>query len=155
MKQNDYFALNINLQNSGVNPNDLRAYGITPDNTGLEEKDYYRTIPQVVETFTKNGEFDETAFSSFYDSVRRAYSTYASDYYMDNLINAIPTSSTDIFSLGNTNIADDSAYIVRTKDPSRHQMGIGNLFQTGKAAFSEREVAQANKVLDENGNQLD
>ena len=155
MKQNDYFALNINLQNSGINPDDLRAYGITPDNTGLEEKDYYRKIPQVVETFTKNGEFDEAAFSSFYDSVRRAYSTYASDYYMDNLINAIPTSSTDIFSLGNTNIADDSAYITRTKDPNRHQMGIGNLFQTGKAAFSEREVAQANKVLDENGNQLD
>ena len=42
MKKNDYFALNLNLENTTIDPNNLRTYGITPDNTGLQEKDYYR-----------------------------------------------------------------------------------------------------------------
>jgi hypothetical protein len=154
MKKNDYFALNLNLENTTIDPNDLRTYGITPDNTGLQEKDYYRTIPQVVNRFTTNGGFDENAFTEFYDSVKRSYSKFASDEYLRDILNSIPTSSTDIFSLGNTNIQDDSAYMIRSSDPNRHQIGIGNLFQQGKATFSEREVAQGNKVLDENGNRL-
>lgn len=155
MKKNDYLALNLNLENTGLNPEDLRAYNITPDNTGLEEADYYKNIPQVVQRFSKDGQFDENAFNEFYKSVKRSYSKYAADDYLEKVIDNIPSSSTDIFSLGNENIADDTAYMVRSKDPSRRQIGIGNLFQTGVASFSEREVAQANKVIDENGNQLD
>jgi hypothetical protein len=33
-------------------------------------------------------------------------------------------------------------------------MGIGNIFETGAPSFSEREVAQANKVTDEKGKTL-
>lgn len=155
MKKNDYLALNLNLENTGLNPEDLRAYNITPDNTGLEDADYYKNIPQVVQRFSKDGQFDEDAFNDFYKSVKRSYSKYAADDYLDKVIDNIPSSSTDIFSLGNENIADDTAYMVRSKDPNRRQIGIGNLFQTGAASFSEREVAQANKVIDENGNELD
>lgn len=154
-KKNDYFALSLNLEKTGVNPEDLRAYGITPDNTGLQDLDYYKTIPQVVDRFSENGKLNETALTDYYNSLKRAYNKYASDDYLENMISSIPSSSSDIFSIGDSNISDDAAYIVRSKDPNRHQIGIGNLFQTGKATFSEREVAQENKVLDEEGNQLD
>ena len=156
MKPNDWIALNLNIQGSGLTPDDLRGYNITPDNTGLENKDYYKNIPQVQEAFKAgDGTFDEDAFSQFYRSAQRSYSRFAEDDYIKNIVDSIPTSSTDIFSLGNTNIYDDSVQIVRSKDPERHQLGIGNIFSIGPASFSEREVAQANWALDENGNELD
>ena len=155
MKENDYLAVALNLENSGLNPTDLRAYGISPNNTGLQDKDYYKNIKQVQERFkNSDGSFNDSAFTSFYDSVRRSYSDFAQDDYIDNLLQSIPSSAQDIFSLGDYNIEDDSARIVKSRDPNRHQMGIGNILQTGPAAFSEREVAQYYKALDENGNEL-
>lgn len=156
MKENDYLAVALNLENSGLQPTDLRSYGINPNNTGLREKDYYKDIKQVQERFKNNdGSFNDSAFDTFYDSVRRSYSDFAQDDYINNLIQSIPSSAEDIFSLGDYNIEDDSARIIKSRDPNRHQMGIGNIMQIGPAVFSEREVAQHYNVLDENGNELD
>jgi hypothetical protein len=156
MKANDWIAINLNIQGTKITPDDLRLYNINPDNTGLKDKEYYENIPQVQNTFKKNdGTFDKDAFNAFYDSAKRAYTDFATNDYVNGLIQSVPTSANDIFSLGNTNIADDTARIVRTRDPQRHAIGIGNIFETGAPSFSEREVAQSSKVLDENGNQLD
>lgn len=156
MKENDYLAVALNLENSGIQPTDLRAYGISPNNTGLQDKDYYKNIKQVQDRFkNSDGTFNESDFNNFYDSVRRSYSDFAQDDYINNLIKSIPSSAEDIFSLGDYNIEDDSARIIKSRDPNRHQMGIGNIMQTGPAVFSEREVAQHYNTLDENGNELD
>lgn len=155
MKPNDWIAVNLNLQDTNVSPDSLRVYNISPDNTGLQDKDYYKSIQQVKDAFTKDDKFDEDAFSSFYDSAKRSYSRFAQDDYVDNIISSIPSSAEDIFSIGDYNIQNDTAYMRRSRDPERHQIGIGNLFRTGEASFTEREVAQENKVLDENGNVLD
>ena len=156
MKANDWIAINLNIQGTSLQPDDLKAYNINPENTGLREKSYYESIPQVKNTFKKqDGSFDSDAFSAFYDSANRAYTDFVTNDYINGLIQSVPSSANDIFSLGNTNIADDTARIVRTRDPQRHAIGIGNIFETGAPSFSEREVAQSNKVLDENGNQLD
>lgn len=156
MKPNDWIALDLNLKDSGLKVEDLRAYNITPSNTELKEKEYYKNIPQVQAAFKdeKTGQFNDSAFDDYYNSVKRSYTDFAEDDYVTNLINSIPSSRNDIFSLGNTNIRDDSAYIVNSKDPQRHSVGIGNIFETGAASFSEREVAQANRATDENGNDL-
>lgn len=157
MKQNDWIALNLNIKDTGIDIDSLRLYNITPDNTGLRDKDYYRTIPQVQQAFTDSttGLFDESAFEDFYNSAKRSYTNFVSNDYARDLINSLPSSKNDIFSLGNVNLHDDSAYIFSSRDVNRHTMGIGNIFETGAPTFSEREVAQANKVVDENGNQLD
>lgn len=156
MKENDFFAVTLNTEGTGLSPDDLRGYGITPDNTGLKDKDYYKSIPRVQERFTNpNGEFDNDAFSAFYDSAKRTYSDFAQNAYVNDLIKSVPSSEQDIFSIGDTNLYDDSVKIVASRDPNRHQVGMGNIFQTGPAAFSEREVAQAYKALDEDGKELD
>ena len=157
MKQNDWIALNLNIQGSGIDVDNLRMYNITPDNTGIKDKDYYKTIPQVQKAFTDNttGVFNEDAFTQFYNSAKRSYTDFVSNDYAKELVNQIPVSRNDIFSLGNVNLRNDSAYVFNTKDPNRHSMGIGNIFETGAPSFSVREVAQANKVVDENGKTLD
>ena len=72
-KPNDFLAANLNAPEN-FTLSDFYMYGLTPENTGLKNKDAYKDIKQVRETFKKdNGEFDEVAFDAFYDSVSRTY----------------------------------------------------------------------------------
>lgn len=71
-KPNDFFAAQLQAPENFTLA-DFYAYDITPENTTLYGKDYYKNIPKVVDTFTKDGKFDDQAFDSFYDSVLRSY----------------------------------------------------------------------------------
>jgi len=50
---------------------------------------------------------------------------------------------------------DTSAYLLPVSDKNRTTQGLGNIWQTGTPTFSDREVAQAQKVRDSEGNELD
>jgi hypothetical protein len=52
-------------------------------------------------------------------------------------------------------IMNTSVIMAPVSDKNRTTMGLGNLYQTGTPTFSDREVAQTQKVRDENGNELD
>ena len=153
-KPNDFVAATLNSAGK-LTLDDFKAYDLTPDNTGIKDENYYKNIPQIQEKFqTKNGEFDNDAYTRWYDSTLNLYNTWANDDYTDRLIQSIETSPNDIFSLGNYNIRNDEAKIVSIKDPQRHSMGLGNIYEAGNPTFDIREVAQANTVSDENGNDL-
>ncbi len=53
------------------------------------------------------------------------------------------------------NVTKVGATITDFHDRNRHSYGTGNIWEMGNANFSDREVAQGLKVLDENGNELD
>lgn len=153
-KPNDFVAATLNSAGK-LTLDDFKAYDLTPDNTGIKDENYYKNIPQIQEKFqTKNGEFDNDAYTRWYDSTLNLYNTWAQDDYTDRLIQSIETSPNDIFSLGNYNIRNDEAKIVSIKDPQRHSMGLGNIYEGGNPTFDVRETAQANTVSDENGNDL-
>ena len=153
-KPNDFVAATLNSAGK-LTLDDFKAYDLTPDNTGIKDENYYKNIPQIQEKFqTKDGEFDNDAYTRWYDSTLNLYNTWANDNYTDRLIQSIETSPNDIFSLGNYNIRNDEAKIVSIKDPQRHSMGLGNIYEAGNPTFDIREVAQANTVSDENGNDL-
>lgn len=153
-KKNDWIAINLNSgENTSIDS--LYAYGITPNNTGLQSEDYYKNIKQVRDNFTSpDGKFDEKGFHDFYESAKRSYNDYQQSDFTQKIINEIDSSSYDIFSLG-SKIMDTSAAIYRSRDPQRTTMGLGNLFEVGSPTFDIREVAQANKARDEKGNILD
>lgn len=153
-KPNDFVAATLNSAGK-LTLDDFKAYDLTPDNTGIKDENYYKSIPQIQEKFqTKDGEFDNDAYTRWYDSTLNLYNTWANDNYTDRLIQSIETSPNDIFSLGNYNIRNDEAKIVSIKDPQRHSMGLGNIYEAGNPTFDIREVAQENTVSDENGNDL-
>lgn len=153
-KPNDFVAATLNSAGK-LTLDDFKAYDLTPDNTGIKDENYYKNIPQIQEKFqTKDGEFDNEAYTRWYDSTLNLYNTWANDDYTDRLIQSIETSPNDIFSLGNYNIRNDEAKIVSIKDPQRHSMGLGNIYEAGSPTFDVRETAQANTVSDENGNDL-
>ena len=154
-KKNDWVAINLNAP-EGMSVDALHGYGITPDNTGLQSEDYYKSQKQVINTFTdKNGKFDEERFHAFYESAQRSYNDYQKEDFTKKLLDDIESSPYDIFSLGDANIMDTSAIMYRSRDPQRTTMGLGNVYEVGTPTFDVREVAQANKARDEFGNVLD
>lgn len=154
-KPNDFLAANLNAPEN-FTLSDFYVYGLTPDNTGLKDKDSYKNIKQVQNKFKKdNGEFDDAAFDAFYDSVSRSYNDWAQTDFAKNIMSSIPRSREDISDLNNTNIRNTDTELFSLADPWRHQRGMGNVYSIGKESFDIREVAQANNVRDAEGNKLD
>lgn len=153
-KPNDFIAASIN-GGENVTLDDLRYYNITPDNTGIQSEDYYKRIPQVQELFTKDGKFDEDLYDAWYKDNLDLYNSWSNEDYEGKLIDAIERSPYDIFHNDNTNVEDTSTKIISARDPERTARGLTYTGSNNGATFDIREVAQANYVLDENGNELD
>ena len=153
-RKNDWIAINLN-SGDDISIDSLSAYGINPNNTGLQSEDYYKSIKQVRDAFTDStGKFDDSKFHDFYESAKRSYNDYQQSDFTQKIIDEIDSSPYDIFSLGSKTM-DTSAAIYRSRDPQRTTMGLGNIFEVGSPTFDIREVAQANKARDEQGNVLD
>lgn len=153
-RKNDWIAVQLNAPQD-VTVADIFASGINASNTGIKDPDYYKNIPQVQNQFSnENGEFDEKAFNQFYESALRSYNEFADEDFLDNYIKSVERSPYDWTNM-NAPVMDTSAYFIPVSDKNRTTQGLGNIWQTGTPTFSDREVAQAQKVRDENGNELD
>jgi hypothetical protein len=74
----------------------MRASGILPDNTIIQDRDYYKDIPQVQQAFQKNdGSFDENSFNEFYDSALRSFNTYSNEDFLENMVQQMDRSPYD------------------------------------------------------------
>lgn len=153
-KPNDFIAASIN-SGENITLDDLYYYNITPDNTGIQSEDYYKRIPQIQELFTKDGKFDEALYDAWYKDNLDLYNLWSNEDYEGKLIDAIERSPYDIFHTDNTNVEDTSTRIISARDPERTARGLTHTGSNNGATFDIREVAQANYVLDENGNELD
>lgn len=153
-KINDWFAANLNCPDFTMDQ--MAKAGVTPDNTTLQSKDYYKTVPQVKAQFTdtSTGKFDDEKFDAYYDALSRSYNDFAETDFVDHWLESIESSPYDIFSTGQPSF-DATVKMIRNKDSQRHSVGISGMGRTGDPVFDEREVAQANFVRDENGNKLD
>lgn len=76
-KKNDWFAANLNRPEYGLD--DMFAAGLTPENTGLQDKDYYKSLEPVKKVFTDSAtqKFNDDAYNAFYDSVSRSYNEFS------------------------------------------------------------------------------
>jgi hypothetical protein len=116
-KQNDFLAAQLNAPDNFTLV-DFYAHGLTPDNTGLKDKDYYKSIKQVQEQFSNNdGTFNDVAFDQFYDSVRRSYNDWAEGDFVESFINNIARSPENIQQMNNSNIRDTSTKLFQANDP--------------------------------------
>ena len=154
-KINDWFAANLNCPDFTMDQ--MVKAGVTPDNTTLQSKDYYKTVPQVKAQFTdtSTGKFDDEKFNAYYDALSRSYNTFAETEFVDHWLESIESSPYDIFSTDQPSFDATVKMIRNSGDPQRHSVGISGMGRTGDPVFDEREVAQANFVRDENGNKLD
>lgn len=155
---NDWVAIDLNIENSPeITMEELYTNGIRPENTVLKDSEYYKEIPRVKEKFTKDGKFDEDSYNEAYKSWERSFNEFANMDFVNGFLQNVSKDPYDIRILENPNVHVSSVNAVITNfyDRNRHSYGTGNIWEMGNANFSDREVAQSKKVLDEQGNELD
>ena len=152
-KKNDWVATMLFNQPSSLD--EVVANGITPENTGIQTKDYYKNIDAVQQTFTKDdGKFDEVAFDNFYNSAVKTYNKFSEEDWIQKLVKEMDKDPFDWTQPLNTNIKDISVTIQNGNNPERRNMSITGIGTIGSPAFSIREIAQDNEVRDLDGNKL-
>lgn len=153
-KKNDMFAVLFYQPDASVN--DLALNGITPDNTGIQDRDYYKNLKSVqdADQFKTDGKFDETKFNNFYDSVTRVYNTYAKEDWQKQIYESFAKDPYDWTDPFNSNVKDFNV-TVDNSNRGRTSFGITGFNRTGDPTLSTREIAQASKMHDKDGNELD
>ena len=151
-KKNDWVATMLFNQPSSLD--EVVANGITPENTGIQSKDYYKNIDAVQQTFTQNGKFDEVAFDNFYNSALKTYNEFSDKDWTERLMNEMAKDPFDWTQPLNTNVKNISATIQNGNNPERRSMSIAGIGTIGDPVFSIREIAQDNEVRDLEGNKL-
>ena len=152
-KQNDFIAAHLHQPDASLE--DLYAHGITPENTGIKERDEYKKIEMIKEKFSdKEGKFDEKLFDTFYDNMLLIFNEYQNRDFSEKAIDVIETSPLDWTNLGGKKY-DTDAIVHITNLPNKYTMGLGNIWEIGTPTFSDAEIAQTKNVLDENGKELD
>lgn len=146
-KPNDFFATFLFQPQTTFE--DLAAEGLTADNTGLESRDYYKSIPKVQETFvSKDGNFNETTFNNFYDNMLVLYNDYAKKDYEKILLDNVEYNPDVWWAPKDSKKMDTRTEIQFGKNPMKISSGVNYLTQTSKPTMSIRELAQANVVKD-------
>ena len=154
-KKYDWFA--ASLFQPDLSLDDFFDIGVTPDNSEMKSKDAYKSLPDVVNKFTNTntGEFDEKAFNSFYDTALNRYNKYSKNEFDKKIVENYKYDPFDWMAPVGAETRDVSAkFSVNQKNPTHIEHGIEGLGLTSETPFSNREIAQANEVRDENGNKL-
>lgn len=144
-KRNDWLATIINQPQFDFE--DMQEHGITPDNTTIKSKDFYKSLPQIQEIFRdKDGKFDDILFDNYYMGALQAYNDYANQQFTDEMIKTYDPYDWTA-PIGSKN-KDTSVTISIGDNPERKSYGISNLNEIGKSNLSIREIAQTNQVWD-------
>ena len=153
-KVNDWFA--ARLFQPDFTLVDFYAHNITPDNSTMKSADEYKNLPEVQEVFKdKSGRFDEKKFNDFYNTSLALYNQYDNDEVEKRLIEAYVHDPYEWYTPGNQTFREVGASIVLGKNPLGESQGIKGILYNGPSQYSVREIAQREKVRDENGNELD
>jgi hypothetical protein len=67
----------------------FHALDITPQNTGIKDRDYYKKLDAVRENNAfkdEDGDFDESAFDTFYDGALMLYNDYANKEQLNKFV---------------------------------------------------------------------
>lgn len=154
-KKNDMFAIMLNQPDATYE--DMILHGVTANNTGLKDLDYYKQLDVVKNNpnFKTNGTFDETKLQNFYNSVSASYNNFSNDDYEKHVIESLDKDPLDWTQPFKTNVKDVTAVIYRgSGDFGRRSKGITGIGSIGAPVFSMREIAQDSEAKDENGNGL-
>ena len=154
MKKYDWFA--ARLFQPELSTIDFYNSGVTPENTDIKSKDYYKGLPDVVNAFTENGTFNEQKFESFYNNALLTYNQYSTDEYGKLVLSEYEYDPAEWRTPIGSNIKDTSTYFqLGNKNIRKDAYGIESLgIMTGQN-LSTREMAQMNNVRDSEGNVLD
>lgn len=145
-KKNDWLA--TLFFSPDKTPQDLANLGITADNSSLQEKEYYKSIPEIQEAFkNESGGFDNAKFDKYYQEVLDLYNYVDSAKLESTTTDFYSYDPYDYFAPSTGKKRDVAPRIVQFANPERRSRGLANLREASAPTMSLREVAQQNKVF--------
>lgn len=156
-KQNDLFLTMIANPNNSVQ--DLFTVGLDLNNTSLRNKEDYKNLDIVQETFKDENGFNEDQFNQTYNAAMHIYNDMAIKDYEKEFAETLKAGKYDIFANPSKRETDPGFELVRIANPYRVTHSMEVLGQIGERQSSIDEIAQTQKVLvnpkevyDEEGN---
>ena len=149
-KENDWLVATIN--NPDFNYSQLKAIGLTSDNTSLLTKDEYKQSPFIQEKFKSKDTdtFDEAAFNKYYDSAAKSYNNFATDNFQDKLTDNYQYEKSDPLRPIGGKLRKLDFEIEQVINPDRLQTGVSRVGVTDDRRFTASELAQSQKIYDWN-----
>lgn len=145
-KKNDWLATMFLSPDKSVE--DLITLGINPDNSIIQEEDYYKKIPQIQERFKKeDGSFDDGLFSKYYNEVLDLYNKADEENVKANVLDFYTYDPIDYLAPKDGKVRDVAPKLVEFANPERRARGLTNLHEISAPTMSTREIAQTNQVF--------
>jgi hypothetical protein len=145
-KKNDWLAALFFQPDKSVQ--ELVNLGITPDNSNVKDREYYKGIPEIQEAFKNDrGEFDNQKFDTYYKDVLDLYNRADEANLASIAMDSFTYDPADYFAPLGGDVLDVSSRLVKFSNPERRSRGIVNLYETSGPTMSIREVAQTNKIF--------
>lgn len=145
-KKNDWLAALFFQPDKSVP--ELINLGITPDNSSVKDREYYKGIPEIQEAFKNDrGEFDNQKFDTYYKDVLDLYNRADEAKLASTAMDSFNYDPADYFAPLGGDVLDVSSRLVKFSNPERRSRGIVNLYETSGPTMSIREVAQTNKIF--------
>lgn len=145
-RKNDWLATLFFSPDKSIQ--DLANYGITTDNSSLQNRDYYKSIPAIQEAFIDNhGNFDNAKYNKFYDDVLYLYNEAEKNNIIGNIINTYEYAPGDIFAPIGAKRKESNAHIYQTVNPERRSVSLISIGAISDPTMSIREVGQTSKVF--------
>lgn len=145
-RKNDWLATLFFSPDKSIQ--DLADYGITTDNSSLQNRDYYKNIPAIQEAFTDDhGNFDNAKYNKFYDDALYLYNAAEENNIIGNIINTYEYAPGDIFAPIGAKRKDSNASIYQTINPERRSISLTSIGGISDPTMSIREVGQTSNVF--------
>ena len=114
---NDWVAANLALPGAPIE--EFKQNNITPENTTLKDKDFYKGTKTIQETFTnpENGKFDDDKYNQFYNSMLFTYNEYANQDAVGKADKDFDYAPFDMFAPQNAKRVQDLYKIVKVRNP--------------------------------------
>jgi hypothetical protein len=151
-KPNDWFVVNAVKPN--VTLDELKSMAVSPENTSLNEKDYYKNQPAIQNLFKNpnDGEFDNTAFDTYYNNLVKTYNKFSTEQYdLKNFTDNLLYSEYNFLAPPKAKIKEYKVGITKIFNPTNQQIGIEGFGIWSESPYSMREIAQTQDVKSQDG----
>jgi hypothetical protein len=143
-KPNDWFA--TRFLNPDQTPESLVVEGISTSNTKIEDREYYRNIPEVKEAYTDEyGTFKEREFNDTYDQYLAEYQ-YLSGINNRDFVLQFYEKNPGVFSVSYGHFVDPSMSVSKVNNPLEQTYGLTTIGEWSEPTISAKEAAQKNRI---------
>lgn len=146
-KQNDWFL--AIAENPSFSLGNFENVGLSPVNTGLESKDFYRKSNYIQEKFSDDeGNFNEDAFSQMYDVALGSYNAFAQNIYDKETYENIPVYwNRDTFIKPKDGLDKEIGFTMfQDFNPDRLSKGIVGLDMVGERTQTRQWLARQQDI---------